>query len=194
MHKKGIIFDLYGTLLEIQKKSKPYLYLLSYCNIDAKDIIRDVMTSDLVPLGYIQRLETEKCLREGFETTTFLKLLDDEIESVKPIRGVYRSLRELKKKYRLFVLSNLSTPYKFPYYTLNIEDHIEKAFFSCEYGLVKPKKEFFDEIVNYSGINRKDLTMIGDNIISDIKGAKNSGINNTILVNGDFYNSIKQLL
>lgn len=195
MNKKGIIFDLYGTLIEIQKKSKPYLYLLSYCKKDAKEIIREVMTTDLVPLGYIQRLEKENILKEGFDSTFFLKLLDDEVESVKPIYSVYRALRELKQKYRLFVLSNLATAYKFPYYTLNIEDYIEKAFFSCEYGNIKPDPLFFEEVINYSGLKKEELIMIGDNLTSDIKGAKDFGIDHTILaIGGNLYDAVKKLL
>ena len=40
----------------------------------------------------------------------------------------------------------------------------------------KPEKEFFDLAINSLGLQRKEIAMIGDDIISDIQGAINNNI------------------
>jgi FMN phosphatase YigB (HAD superfamily) len=183
--KKAIIFDLYDTLIEIQKKSKPYLYLLNHLNqeinITPKDIINHIMVNDMVAIGFVRQLLDIGILNPSFDQSQFLKFLDDEVETASIIPGTYKALNRLKESgYRLFVLSNLATPYKYPYYRLNIENWIEKAFFSCDCRDKKPNASFFQQVIDYSGLNKEDFIMIGDNPISDIKGATEFGID-TIL-------------
>jgi putative hydrolase of the HAD superfamily len=115
-------------------------------------------------------------LKPTADTAHFLKLLDEEVESVQPFSDTYEVLRRLKDKYRLFCLSNLATPYKYPYYKLDMENYIEKAFFSCELTDKKPNASFYDKVVKHSGLNKEDFIMIGDNPLSDVKGAQDYGI------------------
>ena len=178
--KKAIIFDLYDTLLKIEIKSKPYLYLLNHFVSDGeltqKDVINHIMVNEEAAVRTISNMQDVGLLDEKFDTTLFLKYLDDEVESTSVINGTYRVLEELKKKYRLFVLSNLATPYKYPYYKFHLEKWIEKAFFSCECDDKKPNPTFFQKVIDYSGLNKEDFIMIGDNPISDFKAAVDFGI------------------
>ena len=186
--KKAIIFDLYDTLIEIKKKSKPYLYLLNHLNpevdITPKDIINHIMINDMVAIGFVRQLLDLGVLKQTFDQNHFLKLLDDEIESASIIPGTYKALNHLKASgYRLFVLSNLATPYKYPYYKLNIENWIEKAFFSCDCRDKKPNASFYQQVIDYYGLSKEDFIMIGDNPISDIKGATEFGIDSILKEN-----------
>lgn len=178
--KKAIIFDLYDTLLKIEIKSKPYLYLLSHFvndgEITQKEFINHIMTNDEASVRTLNNLQDVGLLDENFSDTLFLKYLDDEVESTTIIGGTYRVLEHLKGKYRLFVLSNLATPYKYPYYKFHLEKWIEKAFFSCECKDKKPNSSFFQQVIDYSGLHKEDFIMIGDNPISDFKAATDFGI------------------
>lgn len=195
--KKAIIFDLYDTLVKIEKKSKPYLYLLNNLNpgiqIPPKYVINHIMTNDVAALKYVSQLIDVNILLEDFDEKHFLKLLDEEVESTAIIQGTYKALNNLKGKYRLFLLSNLATPYKYPYYKLNLENWIEKAFFSCDEKDKKPNASFFQKVIDYSGLNKEDLIMIGDNPITDVKAANDFGIE-AILKNDDINNIIEPLL
>jgi HAD superfamily hydrolase (TIGR01493 family) len=174
--KKAIIFDLYDTLITVKKKSKPYSYLLANCAVEPKAIINDIMLNDYLASGYVNKLKLYNKLKPTADTAHFLKLLDEEVESVQPFSDTYEVLRRLKDKYRLFCLSNLATPYKYPYYKLDMENYIEKAFFSCELTDKKPNASFYDKVVKHSGLNKEDFIMIGDNPLSDVKGAQDYGI------------------
>lgn len=177
--KKAIIFDLYDTLVQIDKKSKPYLYLLNHLTdseLTPKEVINYIMTHDMAAIKVVSAFQDVGMLDEKFDTTLFLRYLDDEVESTSPILGTYYSLNQLKDKYRLFVLSNLATPYKYPYYKYHFENWIEKAFFSCECSDKKPNASFFQKVIDYSGLSRDEIIMVGDNPISDIKAANDVGI------------------
>jgi len=178
--KKAIIFDLYDTLLKIEVKKKPYHYLLEHLiantEITSKDVINHVMVNDEPVLPFVNNMIDVGLLDKNFDKNIFLKHLDSEVETTAIISGTYRVLQELKCKYRLFVLSNLSTPYKYPYYKYNLDNWIEKSFFSCECNDKKPNATFYQQIINYSGLQKEDFLMIGDNPISDVKSAKDFGI------------------
>jgi len=196
MEKKAIIFDLYDTLIKIDKKSKPYLYLLNnlnpYGDVDTKTVINHVMTTDIRPIKLIEQMLDLSLLDSNFKTNEFLKLLDAEVESTTVIFNTYKSLAHLKGRYRLFLLSNLSTPYKYPYYRLNLENWIEKPFFSCDERDKKPNASFFQKVVDYSGLHKEEFIMIGDNPISDYKAATDFGMK-AILKDRDLFELVKYL-
>lgn len=175
--KKGIIFDFYGTLIRVVKKTNPYLYLLSTSKNEAvsnKQIVNDVITDnwDLDELTVFYDLSMEE-----EEKRHFSSLLQTEIDSVTPLKDVYSVLTRLTDKgYRLFLLSNLSVPYKEPYFSLNFDAYFEKAFFSCDEHDRKPNASFFQKVLNYSKLEKEELVMLGDSIHSDVNGAKNFGI------------------
>jgi FMN phosphatase YigB (HAD superfamily) len=175
--KKAIIFDLYGTLVKVTKKTNPYLYLLSTAKNEAiphRKIIHDIITDDY---------ETDELIlfndlsMDDSEKEVFNNLLKTEIDSVIPINGVYRAITKLvEKDYRLFLLSNLSVPYMDPFYSLQFDSYFEKAFFSCKEHDRKPNASFYQKVLNYARLEKEDVVMIGDSLFSDIEGAKKFGI------------------
>ena len=66
------------------------------------------------------------------------------------------------------------------YFDLGLQNHIEKYFFSCELGHRKPSKEIYSIVVEYSGLDRSQILMIGDSVTSDYQGAKNSGLHSIL--------------
>ena len=74
------------------------------------------------------------------------------------------------------MLSNLATPYKQPFYDLQLSGYFEKVFFSCDEGDKKPNASFYQKVVDYSKLDKSEIVMIGDNIVSDYKGAMDCGI------------------
>lgn len=172
--KKAIIFDLYDTLIFSKIKLKPYLEIikkLNYNSIDSKAFVEYLMTnncslSDNYMPPYMKDLVDKN----------FFDKLEIELNSTVVYEDTYEVLEKLSKKYRLFCLSNLATPYIIPYFNLNIDKYIEKPFFSCLCSDKKPNSTFFEQVINFSNLDKKDFIMIGDNIISDYRGALNAGI------------------
>ena len=54
--------------------------------------------------------------------------------------------------------------------------YFSHIFVSEELGVQKPDKRFFDKVLSMLGLTSKDCIVIGDSEKSDIKGARNAGI------------------
>ena len=176
--KKAIIFDLYDTLITVHDKTNPYLYLLSTCKektqYDNRYILNHIVTDDFTTEELILYFKL------GLDIDYFHSLLNTELDSAQSMPTTYKVLTKLSEKYRLFLLSNLATPYKGPYYSLGLKRYFEKAFFSCDEKDKKPNASFYQKVLDYSGLEKKDLIMIGDNPISDIKAAHEFGIDSIL--------------
>lgn len=98
--------------------------------------------------------------------------------------GAEETVKELSKKYRLFLASNgtahvqagrLDSAKLYPYF--------EKVFISQEIGHNKPSKAFFDAcFARIPNFDREKCLMVGDSLTSDILGGINAGIR-TVWVN-----------
>ena len=173
---KGIIFDLYGTLLHTTAKKKPYLNLFRQLGLTKQEMsvwVDRVMTQNF---NSLEELKQEIKPDSSVYTQQFEYEVDEEVEYTFLFDDTLKTLQRLRPKYRLFLLSNIATPYKNCYYNEGLDEFFEKAFFSCDIGFRKPQPESFQCIIEHSGLNPKQLLMIGDSIHSDYEGAMNIGI------------------
>ncbi len=108
----------------------------------------------------------------------FEKLFHSKLErSHVSFAGAFETVRELSKKYRLFVASN--APAGQQEYRLEQEgmlSYFEGLFVSGELGAVKPSREFFDICLKDTGVTAEEAMMIGDSFTADIVGALGAGI------------------
>ncbi|MBG6130231.1 putative hydrolase of the HAD superfamily [Aquimarina sp. EL_43] len=103
--------------------------------------------------------------------------LEQELDSIVIYEEVLHVLEDLKKHFRVFLISNLASPYKEPVFYNNLDQYFEKMIFSCDYGFLKPNKEIFKEIEKFTSNKPNEILMVGDSFKSDIVGAKNMGWN-----------------
>lgn len=94
-------------------------------------------------------------------------------ECIVPMEGAYETVKYLYEKgYKLVVATNgplLAVNSKLE--GIKIEKYISTIFSSEECGSMKPKKEFFDALLNKMNNNNKDeMLIIGDELLKDIKG------------------------
>ena len=61
-------------------------------------------------------------------------------------------------------------------FNLGIDKYFDKIFFSCDIGYRKPQSEAFEMVIKHSGLQPKQLLMIGDSQRSDYEGALNSRV------------------
>lgn len=173
---KGIILDLYGTLLHSTVKKKPYLDLFRQLGLTKQEMsiwVDKVMTENFESF---EDLKNKVKPGSSVYTNQYEYDVVEEIESTILYDDTIQTLQRLKGKYRLFLLSNIATPYKVCYTNLGLDKLIEKPFFSCDIGYRKPSPEAFETIIEYSGLKPKQLLMIGDSQKSDYEGALNVGI------------------
>jgi len=95
----------------------------------------------------------------------------------------YLLLKELKNKYRVFLLSNTNEMHITAFEKLipetcslpEFESMFEKIYYSCRINLRKPDVECFLHVLNDSNLNPAETIFIDDSI-QHIEGAKKSGI------------------
>lgn len=62
----------------------------------------------------------------------------------------------------------------------SINDCFDGIFISKELGMKKPEKEYFFHILDKMQAKPEDTLMVGDNVLADIQGAINSGIDSVL--------------
>ena len=93
--------------------------------------------------------------------------------------SVYSTLEYLKRNYQLVILTNWFRESQVARLKkVNIYKYFDEIYDAEKYA--KPYKESFIQAIGNNNIN--ECAMIGDNLISDIKAAKNIGINKLVWI------------
>lgn len=119
---------------------------------------------------------------------------------------VHEVLAELKKDYKLYVITNgIGETQNFRMKGSGLDRYFEKCFISEIVGANKPSSLFFDHVKeNIDGFDPSKALVIGDSLTSDIKGGNLAGIdtcwickentvNDTDIVPKYTINSLKEL-
>jgi FMN phosphatase YigB (HAD superfamily) len=102
-----------------------------------------------------------------------------------------RTLYDLKKKYRLFLLSNTNSIHESQYRKMIIkqygsfvfDDIFEKMYLSHHIHLRKPGQEIFEYVINDSNL-KKEETFFVDDSKQHVEGARSVGIESILMPGG----------
>lgn len=174
--KGAIIFDLFNTLIYNKVKRDPYTHLFSKLSMSKTEISKWI--DILITNNYddIEQFYKHINVKADIDFSELNRMLDDELYNTVLFDDTLSSLQALSGQYKLFCLSNIATTYKKPYFDLGLNKYIEQVFFSCDLGYRKPSKEIFDVVIDYIGMDKSQIIMIGDSYSSDFLGATNAGI------------------
>lgn len=93
------------------------------------------------------------------------------------VDGAQEMLDYLKARYPLYLVTNGFTETQTTKARSGgIQDYFQSIVTSELAGHKKPAKEIFDYVLQLGGFNHHDAIMIGDNLLTDITGAADSGI------------------
>ncbi|MFT5617639.1 MAG: HAD superfamily hydrolase (TIGR01549 family) [Arenicella sp.] len=172
---KVIVFDLYNTLIEVKEQNHFFLKLFKLSarsfDIELPSYLKLVMTKNIEELITILPVEFEGLFSKNHT------ILEQELDSIIVYKEVYEVLESLKQEFRVFLISNLASPYKQPVFEKNLAEYFEEMIFSCDYGILKPNQEIFREVERLTKNKGDEILMIGDSFKSDIVGAKNMNWN-----------------
>ena len=172
---KTIVFDLYNTLIEIKESNHFFLELFRNSkngfDLEISAYLRLIMTVDIDELLDILPQEFENLYNKNIAE------LEKELDSVFIYDEVFDVLKDLKKDFTIFLISNLASPYKEPVFINGLDTFFDEMIFSSDYGYVKPNQEIFKEVEIITKNNPNEILMIGDSFKSDIVGANTMGWN-----------------
>ena len=204
MRYTDLIFDLYGTLVDIRTdedettwaKTAVYFgfYGAHYTGDELKAAFQRIMTQRQASAGQnyecfpdipcesvFAQLFQEKGICEEAEELGFHAAQLFRISSMRYIRlypGVMEALKQLREHgYRLWLLSNAQrsfTAYELRH--LQLDDKFDRIYISSDFGCRKPDLRFFQALLQENNLDPNTCLMIGNDRITDIGGAKQAGL------------------
>ena len=169
---KAIIFDCFGVLLGNAYKT----HLMEVEREDperAKEIRAINHASDM---GILSREETAEHISAlfGMDTDEFLA---EQNQVEVPNRQLLEYIAELKKDYKVALLSNISSRERLSIRFVNgeLESHFDIVVASGDEGYVKPQPEIYQIAATRLGVNPNECVMI-DDILEFCEGARAVGM------------------
>lgn len=182
---KAIIFDLDNTLIDRQKAFKEMLERKFHILFDDEELIQK-MINDILKWdnnGTVERINVFKKWAEVYHITKITpeqldKEWSNESGSVAFLFDDVRdTLKELKKKYKIAVLTNgNASSQRRKLNTINIYDLLDYSLVSSEYGVRKPDKKIFEYTAKQLDLKTEECSYVGDNYKIDILGSRNAGM------------------
>ncbi|MBB6463891.1 HAD family hydrolase [Flammeovirga kamogawensis] len=189
MKYKAIIFDLGGVLLnlryentldkfsEILEKPVSPFYTQKEQTELFDEYEKGNISSDEFRLG-IKKIVGEEITNDQIDEAWNAMLLDLPIKRVE-------MLKELSKKYRIFLLSNTNAIHIKAFETIvkstlgndfgDFKKLFEKGYYSYEMGDRKPHPSIFETVIAENNLDKSDTLFIDDSI-QHVEGAKKAGL------------------
>jgi len=170
---RGLVFDLYGTLVTTGQGWRAYRELIRAQPPWRWPAARRAALTEPFP--------SVTALREHFERGPPAEHLERLVSEGNAEVDLYADTIPALERARgagfgLALLSNLASPYKQPVFDLGLDAHFDALVFSCDVGMAKPEPEIFAHVSERLDIPPAELVMIGDSRHDDIRGARRAGI------------------
>ena len=203
MSYTDLIFDLYGTLVDIHTEESDEVwektavffgfYGAHYSGEELKKAFRDAMQQCKIAAGQsyecfpdipfelamaqlFRAKGVEDADRLGFQAAQLFRIASMEYIRLYP--HVMEALEHLRKKgYRLWLLSNAQrvfTAYELRH--LQLDDKFDGIYISSDYGCRKPDSRFLGALLQEQNLQAENCLMIGNDRDTDIAGAKAMGL------------------
>jgi len=204
MKYTDLIFDLYGTLVDIHTEENDYVwdhtalyfgfYGARYTGSELKQAFQSAMAAREAQAGQsyecfpdipfeqvMAQLFREKGVTKnadmlGINASQIFRILS--IEYLKLYPQVPEALAALRKRgFRLWLLSNAQqvfTAYELQH--LGLGGQFDGIYISSDYQCRKPDRRFFRALLEEQGLNPEHCLMIGNDRVTDIAGARAAGL------------------
>lgn len=199
MKYKTIFFDLDDTLVDTVQNNKEALediyeeYKLHELFSSFLDFYKKFqeLNSNLWELYAYGKITKEELKKERFKkslegvinitTEKSLKMNDDFLDRASTKKNVILEGKEILEylypQYNMYILSNgFQEVQSHKMNNARLNPYFKKVILSDHIGKNKPHPDLFDYALEVAQTDRKEAIMIGDNLNTDIMGAKNSGI------------------
>jgi FMN phosphatase YigB (HAD superfamily) len=180
----GVIFDAFGTVVQIGKRTNPYRELLKLGRRQGMSFdpaaLHIAMTMNLSFLDLVSHLGVALSPSKREE---LIQALEMELSSIIPFADALVAIQHLKEAgLKVGICSNLASPYV-PMVRQTFSD-MDGYAFSCELGVMKPNRAIYTSICNQMGVvpghffsgETGRIVMIGDSRRCDRDGPRTVGI------------------
>lgn len=200
---KAILFDLYGTLIDIETDEsmegiyRTIAHYLTYHGInlhrwEVRDRYYRIMKQQKEACGEaypeidVEAIWNEFLMQEGIRSSLHrgqqAKVIAHIYRGVSRNRlqlypDVKRVLDELQKKYRLALISDAQSCYALPeIQAVGLENYFESIVISSLHGFRKPDARLFQQTLDDMKLEPAEVIWVGNDMFRDIYGAQALGI------------------
>jgi len=191
---KNIILDFGGVLLDIDYHRTEKAFIALGCT-NFKEIYSQAAQSNLFNKFEIGEIKEGIFFEELKNLSGIKNITSQQIKNawnamlIAFTKENYLMLKELKKKYKLILLSNTNETHIADFEKLiekicpvsEFENLFEKVYYSCRIHVRKPDANCFSFILNDSHLKLEETIFIDDSM-QHIEGAKQVGINAYLLM------------
>lgn len=180
----AIVFDVFGTLLHIERRENPYRQLLRIGARQGRAISPEDSTTIMTLDGDLSQAAWLLGIELSIDQLATLQgMLDAELESIILFDDALPAIERLRQGgIKVGLCSNLAQPYC-PVVRRLIPD-LDGYALSAELGLVKPDREIYRSVCaelevepgRIFGPGAQPVLMIGDSKACDVDGPRASGI------------------
>jgi putative hydrolase of the HAD superfamily len=205
---KAILFDLYGTLIDIETDEsmegiyRTIAHYLTYHGInlhrwEVRDRYYRIMKQQKEACGEaypeidVEAIWNEFLMQEGIRSSLHrgqqAKVIAHIYRGVSRNRlqlypDVKRVLDELQKKYRLALISDAQSCYALPeIQAVGLENYFESIVISSLHGFRKPDARLFQQTLDDMKLGPAEVIWVGNDMFRDIYGAQALGIKNIFI-------------
>lgn len=179
---KVILFDVYGTLVEIRDKRAPFRQLIQ---IGARQGRTPSADDALSIMGQAVGL-LEAAERMGIRLTHAQRIqlqsdLHAETASIAPFADTLPALQELKNRgFKLGVCSNLALDYAAPVMAM-LPFAFDAYIWSFDAAAIKPAPAIYARACQQLGCAAGQVLMVGDTVDADVEGPRAFGMQAILL-------------
>jgi HAD superfamily hydrolase (TIGR01509 family) len=168
----AILFDLFNTLVELPRDSRPYVRLCR--SVGCVDRLRESLVVDAPRLADFC---DHRNVPHPEELPGLQRALESDIAASVLFSDVAPALRALRSQgVRIALISNLASPYKRAFHQHGLAALIDAQLFSCDAGLAKPDPRIYRLALERLGVEPSQAVMVGDSQRSDVDGPTKCGI------------------
>lgn len=205
---KGILFDLYGTLIDIETDEgmeeiyRGIAHFLTYHGVhlhrwEVRDHYYRIMRQqrdqsgeeypEIIVEDIWDTLLKEQGMRPAsarFRLTTILAQLYRGISRKRlyPYPGAKETLDTLRGTYHLALVSDAQPCFARPEIrAVGLEGYFDPVVISAEYGFRKPDPRLFQAALEWLGLSTREVIFVGNDMHRDIFGASRLGIKTIFL-------------
>ena len=180
-YSKAEAAALEGVFIKNQLEYKPEKHLKAYQKFNSevwKEFEKGTINADNLKIERFKRLVNHLNISVDVEILSE-DYLSKLAESAVLFTSVKEILSDLSKKFKIGLITNgLTKVQKNRLKLSGIEQFFDCVVISEEVGFQKPDRRIFDLMLEKTKIkDKQSVLMIGDNLLSDIMGAQNTGIN-----------------
>lgn len=159
----GVIFDVFGTLLEIPNPTWPYRDIAKGCDMLEQFASSTIMTHNGGPVSLVA------CYTDGIIDCLVPaeEKIYQELESIRLYPKAKKMLKKLRAEgIKIAVCSNLARPYGVAVKLL-LQKYVDVFTFSYEVGEVKPHQHIYDQALAGLALPSSQVVFVGDSVKND---------------------------